>query len=133
MTWDVEEFKIVFPEGRVVKAKSRADGLRHVNKTDLKWIRRALMRSHFKDRPLAVRAKVSKVTAGPVGEDEQDMITTQDITEALEEVQSWREWENQTPAIDKAWIMKLACDKYSNDCVRCRAARGGKDSIGGVP
>ena len=31
VTWDIEQFKIAFPEGRVVKAKSRADGLRYVN------------------------------------------------------------------------------------------------------
>ena len=108
VTWDVEEFKIVFPEGRVVKAKSRSDGLRYVNKTDLKWIRGALMRSHFQNRPLAARTKVSKLTTSPTGEDELEMIATQEITEALEEVQSWRNWENQTPTTDKAWIKKIS-------------------------
>ena len=43
VTWDLKELKIQFPEGRVVKAVARGDGLRYVKRHDLKWIRTGLV------------------------------------------------------------------------------------------
>ena len=53
VTWDINEFKIEFPGGRVVNSIAKGDGLRYVNRGDLKWIRCRLVKSHFRCRPLA--------------------------------------------------------------------------------
>ena len=76
VTWDVEEFRVVFPGGRVVKAKGRSDGLRYVNRKDLNWIRNALMRSHFAGRPLAARTRVTRMVAG--GSDGEEAVESEE-------------------------------------------------------
>ena len=55
--WDVKEFRIAFPNGKLIKAKARADGLRYVNRTDHRWLRSVLVRSHWIGRPLATGSK----------------------------------------------------------------------------
>ena len=62
VTWDLKELKIQFPEGRVVKVVARGDGLRYVKRLDLKWIRKGLVKSHCRGRPLA--RKITKMAWG---------------------------------------------------------------------
>ena len=135
VTWDLKEFKIQFPGGRVVRAVARRDGLRYVKRNDLKWIRTASVRSHYRGRPLA--SKVIKINTVNFDADREELyddsgerIMTNEMTEATEEVQAWRNWESQQYDPDQVWINKMACDKYLKDCVTCRIAKGGKDHIG---
>ena len=58
VSWDVESFKIDFPDGRVVMGNERPDGLRYVNKRDLRWLRDALVKSHLAGRPAAKKVKL---------------------------------------------------------------------------
>ena len=124
VSWGVEEYKIVFPGGRVVKATERGDGLRYVSRQDLKWIRMALMRSHFQHRPLASKVKTCKVGFDVNREElffdhNGEILMTKEMTEANEEVEAWRKWESLEYDPDEVWINKMACDKYLKDCVPC--------------
>ena len=62
VTWDLKELKIQFPGGRMVKAIAKEDGLRYVNRGDLKWIRCLLVKSHYRCKPLA--PKITKMAWG---------------------------------------------------------------------
>ena len=86
------------------------------------------MRSHFKGRPLTARTKVSNLTPGPDGEEEEEeeeMTATQEITEALEEV--------QTPATHKAWIKNWPVFSTPRTVSDVEQPEVERDSIGGVP
>ena len=72
VTWDVEVFKIEFPNGKVVIAIERGDGLRYVNRNDLKWIRNALVKSHFKGRHAAKKVNIYKVAGEAEDEEIED-------------------------------------------------------------
>ena len=69
VAWDVAEFKIEFPNGKVVKATERGDGLRYVGRQELKWIRHQLVTSHSKGRQAATKVRINKIAEG-VDEDE---------------------------------------------------------------
>ena len=126
VSWDVEIFKIDFPDGRVVMGIERPDGLRYVNKRDLRWLRNALVKSHLAGRPAAKKVKLYKMVG--LGSNEEDyqenvMMLTKEMTDAVEEVEAWRAWECQSFEQDAVWIDKLACDKYLKDCPTCRLAK----------
>ena len=128
VSWDMELFQIVFPNGRVVIGMERPDGLRYVNRGDLKWIRNALEKNHFKGRLAAKKIKLYKLNGSGSEEEienfqEQNAIITKEMLEAAEEVEAWKAWECQAYDHDEVWINKLACDKYLKDCVTCRLAK----------
>ena len=131
VTWDVKEFRMRFPGGKVIKANARGDGLRYVNREDLRWIRTALVKSHFKGRPTSTRVKTHALNCPDEDRTEMydsngEVILTRDMIEASEEVQAWKDWEGQQHDQDEVWINKMACDHYLKDCVTCRVAKGGK-------
>ena len=53
--------KLNSQNGKVVIAIERGDGLRYVNRNDLKWIRNALEKSHVKGRHAAKKVKIYKM------------------------------------------------------------------------
>ena len=59
--------------------------------------------------------QISKMTCGSGREGLCDqggeLITTQEMTEAVEEVKAWRNWESQEYDQDEVWINKMACGK----------------------
>ena len=96
--WDAKEFKIEFPGGEVVKAIGKGDGLKYVNRRDLRWISKELAKSH-KGRPLRSQVKVNAVDVGmdyemPNGLDGNGILTD-GVTEGDSENQARENQESQ--------------------------------------